>query len=167
MSGRIRHQFGVLLLVVVVALFALGCMGGEKTTTTTSIRDATTAPSGPGGSSGDAAGTPIRPTEDSPAEFKEACGVRPIVVLFYVPGSVDDISVSETLKGLASSFSNYLFLVYDYKTPDAYGDLSSLLQVGYPPALILIDRNGVVEKVWNGYVDEGTMKQALVNLERA
>jgi hypothetical protein len=166
MSGRSRQQFGVLFLVVLVALFAFGCGGGNEETTTTSKRVVTTAPAGGGSPADELVGTTVKPTEDTPAAFVEAYGVRPVVLLFYVPGGTDDISVSETLDGLASSFDKYLFLVYDYKAPEAYGDLSSLLKVDYPPALILIDRDGVVEGVWNGYVDEGTMNQALVNLDR-
>jgi len=166
MSGRSRQQFGVLFLVVLVALFAFGCGGGDEETTTTSLRVVTTAPAGGGSPADELVGTTVKPTEDTPAAFVEAYGVRPVVLLFYVPGGTDDISVSETLDGLVSSFDKYLFLVYDYKAPEAYGDLSSLLKVDYPPALILIDRDGVVEGVWNGYVDEGTMNQALVNLDR-
>lgn len=167
MSGRSRYQFGVLVLIILVALLALGCGGGDEKTTTTKARVVTTAaPSSSGSAADELIGTTVKPTEDTPGEFVDAYGVRPIVLLFYVPGGTDDISVSETLNALAPSFNKYLFLVYDYKAPEAYGDLSSLLKVDYPPALILIDRDGVIDGVWNGYIDEGTMNQALVNLER-
>ncbi|MCE5253457.1 MAG: hypothetical protein LLG45_04495 [Actinomycetia bacterium] len=166
MSGRSRQQFGVLVLVLLLALTVCGCGGGGEETTTTGIPVATTGPSSPGTTVADLVGKSIEPTEDTPAEFVDAYGVRPIVLLFYAPGGTDDTSVSEAVDGLSSSFDNYLFLIYDYKTPEAYGDLPSLLQVGYPPELILIDREGVIQGIWNGYVDEGTMNQALVNLDR-
>jgi len=47
-----------------------------------------------------------------------------------------------------------------------YGDLSTLLGVTYPPELILIDRAGIIRQVWNGFVDEGSLNQSLVNLGR-
>jgi len=94
-------------------------------------------------------------------------GQKPIVLLFYVPGNADDSSVLETLNRLKSSFDGYAFLVYDYKVPEAYGDVSTLLQVGYPPELILIDKAGVIVRIWNGYVDEGTLNQGLVDLGRS
>jgi hypothetical protein len=68
---------------------------------------------------------------------------------------------------LKTSFGQYEFLVYDYKLPNDYGDLSTLLGVGYPPELILVDKTGVVQKVYNGYIDEGTLNQGLVNLGRS
>jgi hypothetical protein len=165
MSGRIRQQLGVLFLVLLVALVACGCGGGgdEETTTTSGV--VTTVPPG-SGTGDDLLGETVSVTEDTPADFVDAYGVTPIVLLFYVPGGTDDVKVAETLDGLTSSFDDYVFLVYDYKTPSAYGDLSSLLDVGYPPELVLIDKDGVIEGVWNGYVDEGTLNQALVNLER-
>ncbi len=109
----------------------------------------------------------IMTTEDTPAEVVEALTQgRAIVLLFYVPGAADDISVLKSLKRLKTSFRDYEFLEYDYKTPDVYGDLSTILEVGYPPELILIDSAGVIQDVWNGYVDDGTLNQRLVNLGR-
>jgi hypothetical protein len=168
MTRRRKRQSSALLLLLALALlvtlFAIGCGGEEKKTATT--RGAvTTLPSGPGGG-GSVLGGNIITTEDTPSAFVEAYGVKPIVVLFYVPGAVDDLKVMETLEALENSFSTYVFLAYDYKTPDAYGNLSSLLDVGYPPEVILIDRQGVIQEVWNGYVDEGTLNQALVNLDQ-
>lgn len=165
MSGRSRHQLGVLLLVMLVALTAFGC-GGDDGATTTTISVVTTNPSGPGTTVNDLIGRNVVVTEDTPAEFVDAYEVKPIVLLFYVPGGTDDVSVLESLEGLIPSFDQYVFLVYDYKTPDAYGDLSALLKVGYPPELILIDKKGFIQRIWNGYVDEGSLNQALVNLDR-
>jgi hypothetical protein len=166
MCGRSRHQFGVLLVVLLVALIASGCGGGgDEEVTTTSGPAVTAAPSGP--ATGDSlVGEDVVTTADTPAEFVEAYGAKPIVVLFYVPGATDDVSVVESLDGLAPSFDDYLFLAYDYKTPDVYGDLSALLEVGYPPEVILIDKKGIVQRIWNGYVDEGTLNQGLVSLDR-
>jgi hypothetical protein len=166
MTRRRKRQSSALLLLLAlfVTLFTIGC-GGEEEETTTTSGAVTTLPSGSGGG-GSVVGGNIITTEDTPPAFVEAYGVKPIVLLFYVPGAADDLKVMETLEALENSFSAYVFLAYDYKTPDAYGNLSSLLDVGYPPEVILIDRQGVIQEVWNGYVDEGTLNQALVNLDR-
>ena len=167
MSGRSRQKFGVLLVILLVTLSAYGCGGGGgRDATTTSLSGATpTAPTGSGGQG--VIGATIRTTRETPEEFTEAYEQTPVVVLFYVPGNADDRSVLESLNRLKSSFSGYTFLVYDYKLPDAYGDLSTLLTIGYPPELILIDKAGVIRRVWNGYVDEGSLNQGLVDLGRS
>ena len=109
--------------------------------------------------------TKLAVTKDTPEEYVAAVGqARPVAMLFYVPGNVDDAKVLETFKAVQADFPEYTFLTYDYKTPSAYGDLSMLLKVNYPPEIVLVDRGGTVRNIWNGYVDEGTLKQCLINL---
>ncbi|MBN1321882.1 MAG: hypothetical protein JXA87_13715 [Thermoleophilia bacterium] len=160
---------GVLLLVLFAALLACGCGGGgDEATTTSRAGVTTTAPPDNSGAPGqELVGTSVASTRDTPAEFTDVYAQTPIVLLFYVPGNADDRSVLESLNRLKSSFSGYTFLVYDYKLPEAYGDLSTLLKIGYPPELILIDKAGVIRKIWNGYVDEGSLNQGLVDLGRS
>ncbi len=165
MARRSRQQLSVLVLILFAATLLWGCGGGEDETTTTSLVT-TTVRSGSGSAGDDLIGQSVDTTEDTPPAFTDVYGEKPIVILFYVTGGTDDVMVIENLNALTSSFRDYVFLAYDYKTPDAYGDLSALLDVGYPPELILIDREGIVKDVWNGYVDEGTLNQALVNLDR-
>jgi len=166
MSGLSRQRFGVLVLILVAIVFALGCSGGEETPST--VAPVTTTASGGSGTNGGelSEDVPLTPTDGSPAEYVDAFGSRPIVVLFYVPGNADDTSVFDTVERLKSSFDRYEFLVYDYKDPDAYGTLSQLLEASYPPYLVLIDGAGYPRKVFHGYVDEGTLNQSLVNLGR-
>jgi len=87
-----------------------------------------------------------------------------VVLLFYVPGSTDDVQVMDSLSILQPEFDQYVFLLYDYSKPAAYGDLSTLLNVNYPPELVMVDGLGIVRRIWNGFVDEGTINQDLVNL---
>lgn len=180
MSGRSTQRLGVLLLVLVVALLAVGCGGGEEEPSATTTVGATIPAGGASSGGGEAELTQIGPpdgerltsnyvptTEDTPAEFMNALGkARPVVVLFYVTGGTDDAAVIESLERLEPSFSRYDFLKYDYSLPDKYGDLTTLLNVSYPPELVLIDRSGIVRQVWTGYVDEGSLNQSLVNLGR-
>jgi hypothetical protein len=145
-------------------MFVAACGSGGSTdttgvpTVTTGLPVATTESDG-------LVGTHIEATDSTPREYVDAIQQgKPIVVLFYVTGSADDAKVQEAVNTLQGSFGGYVFLLYDYKTPDVYGDLSTLLKVNYPPQLVLIDGSGTVRTVFNGYVDEGTINQALVNL---
>jgi hypothetical protein len=110
-------------------------------------------------------GKPLPISESTPDEYRQAVEQgKPVVLLFYVPGSVDDVQVLDSLTALQPDFDQYVFLLYDYSMPNEYGDLSTLLNVNYPPELVLVDALGIPREIWNGYVDEGTLNQSLVNL---
>lgn len=166
MSHKARPALILFILLVLLTMALWGCSSdAEDVTTTTGRATATTAPSSTGNGTEALVGTRLEPTEDSPAEIAEAMEqAKPVVMLFYVPAGVDDQKVLENLTLLQSDFPEYVFLLYDYSEPDEYGDLSLLLAVDYPPALILVDGTGTVDAVWNGYVDEGSLNQSLVNL---
>jgi hypothetical protein len=184
MLGRYRQQSVFVLLVLLVALFACSCFGGGggggAATTVTPPTYTSLPSSGSVGEVSDLVGkqllTPegqvvadevLRTTQATPAEVVDALTQgKAIVMLFYVAGGADDDSVRKSLDRLKTSFGEYVFAEYDYKVPDAYGDLSIILGVGYSPELVLVDRTGVIKQVWNGYVDEGSLNQSLVNLGR-
>jgi hypothetical protein len=179
MRGRSRRKSGVLLLVLVAALLTTGCFGGGEETPSTVVTVPASVPSGPGSAAGldevqivppdgeRVATNCLFTTDETPKEFVDALiGSRPVVLLFYVNGGTDDAAVLESLDRLEPSFNRFVFLQYDYSRPDEYGDLSTLLGIAYPPQLTLIDRSGIIRKVWKGYVDEGSLNQSLVNLGR-
>ncbi|MBC7294167.1 MAG: hypothetical protein H5T84_08745 [Thermoleophilia bacterium] len=169
MSGRSRKLTAVAILLVFLGLSSWGCGAAtSETTTTLSPGIETTASSSPTTvSPADIVGTKVEPTDQSPPEFVSALQQgQPVVLLFYVDGGPDDTRVLEALTRLQSEFGDLAFFFYDVKSPHAFGDLSTLLKVNYPPEVILIDRQGSVFQVWNGYVDEGTLNQSLVNLSR-
>jgi hypothetical protein len=155
-----------LLLLAWAAVVVAGCGGGEETTTTTKKAVATTVhSSGSKSNAEEVLGKPLQTSDATPAEYREAIEQgRPVVLLFYVPGSVDDVQVLDSLTALQPDFDEYVFLVYDYSIPSAYGDLSTLLKVDYPPETVLVDGLGIPREIWNGFVDEGTLNQSLVNL---
>jgi hypothetical protein len=169
-TGRGFWLRGVVVLLALGLLAAsLACGGGNSETTSTTRKAATTSRTTAATVAISAAerlvGTTVRPTEDTPADYATALGEgRPVVVVFYVPGNADDSKVLEALENLRAEFDDYAFLIYDWKKPDSYGDLPTLLQVDYPPEIILVDRQGVIQRVWNGYVDEGTLRQCLMNI---
>jgi hypothetical protein len=168
MSGRSRQWAVVLLVVTGLTLFLAGCgVGGGSSTTSSSLANTTrtTATPSVGSAIEDLLLTKLATTKDTPEEYVAAIGqARPVVLLFYVPGNVDDTKVKEAFDAVQPDFPDYTFLTYDYKSPSAYGNLSMLLKVNYPPEIVLVDKAGTVRSIWNGYVDEGTLKQCLINL---
>ncbi len=167
MSRRGTYLTVVLLLAALAAVVLVGCSGGDEETTTTNKRAVTTTEraGGSGTSANEVLGKPLEITDSTPTEYVEAIEQgRPVVLLFYVPGSTDDVQVLDNLSTLQPDFDQYVFLLYDYSKPAAYGDLSTLLKVNYPPELVLVDGLGIVRRIWNGFVDEGTINQDLVNL---
>lgn len=168
MLGRSRHWAVLLLVAIGLAVFLAGCGGGSSGSTTPSSvlkTTRTTAERSVGSAIEDLLLTKLAVTEQTPEEYVAAIGqARPVALFFYVPGNVDDQKVKEAFDTVQADFPEYTFLTYDYKTPSAYGDLSMLLKVNYPPEIVLVDRGGTVRTIWNGYIDEGTLKQYLINL---
>jgi hypothetical protein len=169
MSGRSAYLGAVVIVIVLAGAMGWGCGGGGQDTTTSSTAIVpSTVPSG-GGSAGNSSDLLINhklePTSDTPSAYVDAVDQgRPVVILFYVDGSVDDAKVLDSVTRLQPAFADYVFLLYDYRSPSAYGDLSTLLKVSYPPELVLVDGTGIIRAIWNGYVDEGTLNQSLVNI---
>ena len=133
MSRRSAPFIAVLILLMVAGAVSWGCGGEEATTTSSNAAVTTTTFPGGGGSDGgtnELLNTRLKTTPDTPSEYVEAVKQgRPVVLLFYVSGSVDDGRVLESLNRLQPNFTDYVFLLYDYRTPNAYGDLSTLLKV--------------------------------------
>jgi hypothetical protein len=170
MMRRNLRFFAVLLCIGLATCILAGCFGSsdEPVNPTTPVSDS---------SSGATASTLSVPTTEAsnlidglPAQFVNSRGQRPIVVVFYAPGGVDDEKVLTAVRQLETSFSSYTFLLYDYRTPSAYGDLAKTLNadyelsVGYLPVTMVITRDGTPGTRWSGYVDKGTLNQVLINL---
>jgi hypothetical protein len=166
MMRRTCRLSATVLFSVLIACLASGCFGGgeEPVDTTSSV---TVPPS-----ETTVTTVPVTTTEASvlidglPSEYVNALGKRPIVVLFYSPGGIDDEKVLSVVRELRSAFSSYTFLMYDYRIPAAYGDLSQELDIGSPPQIVLTDSKGVRQDVWSGIIDRGTLNQSLLNLGR-
>ena len=166
-NRRSRRSVAWFVLLLVLGLAVWGCGGGPGKGTATTVghppAPPVTAP--PPGGSQTLVNTKPDSTDATPLEYVEAVEEgRPLVILFYVPAAVDDQRVLESVRALEPEFPEYTFLLYDFAAPEAYGDLSTLLRVDYPPALILVDDTGTIRSVWNGFVDEGTLKQEFVDL---
>jgi len=176
---RIYGFLAAALCFGLVSCILVGCFGGEDEPTTATTQ-ATVAPETTTSEATDTTGLDTDTTVPGmttttempelvnglPAPYVDSRGNRPIVVLFYVSGGVDDEKVLASLQDLMPVYSNYTFLMYEYRLPDAYGDLAEELDVDYPPHMVLLDRNGVIRTVWSGFVDKGTLNQTLLTLGR-
>ncbi len=172
MMRRVYGLVAMLLCFGLVSFVLAGCFGGgsEPTVTpgestvsssdTTLTDQSTTTDSDTSTSEG-----PVL-VDGLPREYVESLGNRPIVVLFYVPGGIDDEKVLASVRESESVYISYTFLMYDYRMPDAYGDLAQQLEIDYPPHVVLLDRHGAVRSVWSGFVDKATLNQTLVALGR-
>ena len=167
MSVRIRQPVLVLLLAIGLAVLLGACGGssGSTTGTTTANTTHSTAVQSAGSAVQDLLLTKLATTQDTPEAYVAAVGqAKPVAILFYVPGGIDDSKVLDVFKLVQADFPDYTFLEYDYRNPLAYGDLSLLLQVNYPPEIVLNDKAGAVQNILNGYVDEGSLRQCLINI---
>jgi hypothetical protein len=171
MMRRIFRLSAVLLCIGLATFVLAGCFGAsddstDTTTTPVSVPSSGATVSTIAVATTVASGLVDRDGQSLPALFVNALEQRPILVLFYVPGQVDDEKVLSAARDLQSSFSGYAFLMYDYRIPAAYGDLSTVLGVNYPPEIRLIDRHGNEQWAWSGYVDKASLNQSLINLGR-
>ncbi len=157
-------------LLVILVFAAVGCGGGDEeavTETTAPVVVAETVPAVPPPPKAFAnlVGTSLTPSEETPEEVRTGLEQhQPMVIAFYVTGGTDDAVVLDSLDALALRFSDVDFYTFDYKKPAAYGDLSALLEVDYPPQVAFIDARGTVRAVTSGYADEGTLNQNVVNI---
>jgi hypothetical protein len=152
-----------------LVLSAWAC-GNSATTTTVSSPPTTggsTTTSTVAGDPQALVGVKIEATQQTPPDFAEALREqKPIAVLFYTPGSVDDDKVRKSLETLSRTNKDIAFFAYDYRTPSLYGDLGALLMIGYTPHGVFIDTSNTVRNVSSGYVDDGTLKQYLANIRQ-
>jgi hypothetical protein len=172
MMRRMFRFSAVLLCIGLATSILTGCFGASEDTVNTTVPVPVT--------SSDVAATTLSvPTTEAstlvdglPRQYAEALTLRPIVLVFYAPGGVDDEKVLSAVRELQTTYSSYTFLMYDYRMPAAYGDLTKEikanynLDVGYLPSTFLIRRDGTAATKWSGYVDKGTLNQALINLGR-
>jgi ABC-type glycerol-3-phosphate transport system substrate-binding protein len=144
-------------------LFLAGC-GGTTTTSTVAPITPTTAAPVPGEG---IMGREITASEDTPFEVARAFSEQqPVVVLFYVAGGSDDQPVRDALSRIAARYPDIAFALYDYKLPEAYGDLAVALAVDYTPYTVFIGADGIVAHTVTGFADEAVLQQFVENLQQ-
>ncbi|HZJ02111.1 MAG TPA: hypothetical protein VFE20_00280 [Thermoleophilia bacterium] len=168
--GTFRLPFLALILLTLLigAVAASGCGGGAEAQETTTTLAAAAAPAEPAVEvipHEELAGSYLELNEETPPEVQEAFEQgQPMVILFYVSGGEDDMRVRESVDAVATDYPEIRFLSYDFKDPESYGNLGRKLRVDYPPQLMFINDEGLINKVISGYVDQGTLFQSVANI---
>lgn len=160
-----------MLVIALVAFLFVGCGGGDDEETApppkqenASNNQSSAAPVVPSSMPEQLVGQAVVPTNESPDDFTEAIeDNQTIVVTFYMPSPYDDIQVRSSIMTLQSSYRGQVeFFSYLYSDAQSYKDLATLLQVNTTPTVVVINRNGVVQRAWTGYADEQTLEQGIV-----
>jgi hypothetical protein len=122
-----------------------------------------------------------------PPDFRAAYQRKALIVVeffdeggddFYPQGTKVDEQVSGYLRDLRGKYPQVEFFDYDIDRPGEaetsedlnrgeYGTLAAQLEVGYTPFVVMLAPRGdeyVVENLFQGYVDQGVLDQALFDL---
>lgn len=157
----------VLIMALAVFLFA-GCGGDEEETAPppkaekkSSNKEVTLEASEMPES---LVGQAVVPTKDSPEDFVQAIDdKRPIVVTFYMPAPFDDSEVRSSVMTLEGRYRGQVeFFSYLYSDAQSYKDLVTLLSVDSTPTVVIINRQGTIQRAWTGFVDEPSIEQGIV-----
>lgn len=171
--------FATVLVMALVAFLFSGCGGDDEEDTAPPPRSAGSNNQGGGNASASttaaAAGAPsqmaeemigqaVVPTENTPEDFTEAIeNERTVVVTFYMPSPTDDNQVRSSVMTLQGRYRGQVeFFSYLYSDSQSYKDLVNILNVNSTPTVVVINRDGVVQRAWTGYADEESIEQGIV-----
>ncbi len=124
-----------------------------------------------------------------PQDFRNAYQRKALIVVeffqegvgpFYPQGLEVDELVNSDLRNLRNDYPEVEFFTYDITKPgDAetsedlgrgeYGTLAAQLDVGFTPLIVMLaprEDGYVIEKLFQGYVEQGVLDQALFDLSR-
>jgi hypothetical protein len=101
----------------------------------------------------------------TPKKFKQAFCSKPIMVVYYQPGSIVDeklLAEATAAAGLVKG-AGLVTLAYTPKDVKAFGDLGSKLGLFSTPGLATVGRDGRIENFWTSYVDHALIERSLRN----
>lgn len=169
--NKLFRLCATVLVLALVAFLVVGCGGDDEEDSAPPPKSSNNAGSStdvavsePTGMSEDLIGQAIVPTKNSPEDFTEAIeDNRTIVVTFYMPSPTDDNLVRSSIMTLQGRYRGQVeFFSYLYTDGQSYKDLVQLLQVNTTPTVVVINRDGVVQRAWTGYADEESLEQGIV-----
>lgn len=165
------------VLTIALVVFLLAGCGGEEEDTAPPPKSKTTKETSESASPGATAGElpesligqAVVPTKDSPTEFTDAIEDNmPIVVTIYMPGPYDDNQVRASIMTLQGRYKGRVeFLDYLYSDGRSYGDLVTLLKVNTTPTVVMINKQGQVQRAWTGYADVKSLEQGIVEITQS
>ena len=117
-----------------------------------------------------ARGDLVTPTKSTPAVVKSSLrSDGPVVIAFLLPGITEDEIVQKRLDTLRKNpkFRDTKFIVYRITGATKLGDLPSMFDVKYTPAVAVIQGDNKLSNVWRGLVDEDIIAQSLIDARAA
>lgn len=168
---------GIIAATVLIALLGVflsaGCGGEEKPVTqppagTSTTRAATRTPAGSTNKAENLIDKAVVPTDQTPSDFKKSLqDRRAIVVNFYMTSPYDDSQVNSAVRTLESKYRGQAdFYTYLYTDGQRFGDLMDILMVNTTPTVVVINRQGKVQRAWTGYVDAKSIEQGVVEAQK-
>ena len=93
----------------------------------------------------------------------------PVVVAFLLPGMTEDEIVQKRLNSLQKEgkFKDAKFVVFRITNGTRLGDLPTMFDVKYTPAVAVIQGDDRLSNVWRGLVDEDIIAQSLIDARAA
>lgn len=122
------------------------------------------------GGAGLSRGDKVVPGKETPAVVKTALrGDGPVVVAFLLPGITEDEIVQKRLNTLQrkGAFRDTKFIVYRITRTTKLGDLPTMFDIKYTPAVAVIQGDDKLSNVWRGMVDEDIIAQSLIDARAA
>ncbi len=115
-------------------------------------------------------GDKVTPGKKTPAIIKTALrSSGPVVVAFLLPGITEDEIVQKRLTALQreGSFKDTRFIVYRITPKTRLGDLPTMFNIKYTPAVAVIQGDDKLSNVWRGLVDGDIIAQSLLDARGA
>jgi hypothetical protein len=103
----------------------------------------------------------------TPKKFKQAHCSKPIMVVYYQPGSIVDEKLLAEATAAARSVRETVTLAYTPKDVKAFGDLGSKLGLFATPGVATVGRDGRIENFWTTFVDHALIERSLRNAAAA
>ncbi len=115
-------------------------------------------------------GQPVVASAKTPPPVKRALAKGgPVVVAFLLPGMTEDEIVQKRLNNLQrqGKFKDTTFIVYRITNSTRLGDLPTMFDVKYTPAVAVVQGDDKLSNVWRGLVDEDIIAQSLIDARAA
>lgn len=169
MTSKVLRAAAALVIALGVFLMA-GCGGEEEqpstqiATATSTTRTAAKAPAGSTNKAENLTGQTVVPTDLTPQDVKKSLqSRRAVVVNFYMTSPYDDSQVRSYITSLQSKYQGQVdFYTFLYTDGQRFGDLMDVLMVNATPTVVVINRQGKVQRAWTGYVDAKSIEQGIV-----
>lgn len=110
----------------------------------------------------------VVPTAETPTFIKQRLAEkRAIVLLVYVDGAADDMSMLQSFDAVKAQYAaESSFMDFEARKVTELGDTLQLLHVYDPPILAVIQGDGKVYQLYTGWIGRAVMEQVVADAVR-